>query len=151
MADRHYQGNVSLCLRASIESHREILEGEGYMATRRIERRLENLEGEQKVLLEVLTSVKSDVKEVHRGSTDGQQPIEATMTKDMIRVFELLKTNGDGLQFGDLVEQLDLGMHKVQPALGRLTDHGIVIRTGEAGQRYTLAGFSPESHLGHGP
>ncbi|KAB1192426.1 hypothetical protein GJR96_02800 [Haloferax sp. MBLA0076] len=150
MADRYYQGNVSLCLRASIESYREILEGEGYMATRRIERQLENLVDEQRTLLMEITSVRSGLQESHRESADGQQLTEPSMTNEMVRIIELLKTTGDGLEFGDLVEQLDLGMHKVQPALGRLVDRGVVTRTGEDGERFTLAGFS-QHYLRSGP
>lgn len=150
IATRHYQGNVSLCLRAAIESHREILEGDGQFAAQRIMQQLGVLQQD----IQVLQVDLGDIQEVAfaEGAKDnlGSQSAvwSVQMSDGMLAIIEILKENRPPLRLEDLLEQTELDLPQFQESIARLVDLGIVVETVDGHQRYGLAGqTSPLQNL----
>jgi hypothetical protein len=149
LADQHYQGNVSLCLRAAIEDHRGTLRGgerESLIANR-LSAQLESLASRQNELATAIESESSP--QIGEGRLcDGDRLAEASeMTDPMYRVYEVLAEEGESLRFSDVTERVEASTADVQRALGLLLDRGIVTSSEGNQRRFSLAGQvrKPES------
>ncbi|RQG92831.1 hypothetical protein EA462_00975 [Natrarchaeobius halalkaliphilus] len=141
MATRHYQGNVSLCLRAAIESHRENLEGEGEFAAHQIKRQLDGLEQRvQKIQMNVdelpIETAKNEKKGIAQSVQWGIK-----MADGMPAIVEVLDNASSPLRLEDLLEQTELSPPRLQADLSQLVDHGLVVETTDEQQRFGLAGW----------
>ncbi|WP_434531172.1 hypothetical protein ACODNH_07070 [Haloarcula sp. NS06] len=145
MAARHYQGNVSLCLRAAIESHRQILEGEGQFALQQVQRKLENVEHTVQEMQSKLDEIPVETAE-EKQNVDSQ-PILCgiQLTDEMSSIVEILENAHCPLRLGDILEQTELTPAHLQPNLSRLVDRGLVVITRDGRQRFGLAGRSNSS------
>jgi len=141
LADQHYQGNVSLCIRAAIEDHRSTLEGNSQesLAIQRLGTRLDDITSRQSELQRAV----EDLSE-HTDSTDHttERFFEHTgsLSESEHRVYHALKKGDDGLRFSDLTDRVDLPPSPIQTALGALVDHGRVIAHGTNTTRFYLTG-----------
>lgn len=140
VATRHYQGNVSLCLRAAIESHRESLEGEGEFAAHQIKRQLDGLE-------QGIQEVQADIDQIPVETTEdeGNGISESVrwgvkMMDEMPAIVEVLDDASSPLRLEDLLEQTELPPPRLQADLSRLVDRGLVVETMDGRQRFGLAG-----------
>lgn len=149
LAAQHYQGNVSLCIRASIEDHRTTLGGttQEPLAVQRLAAHLEDIASRQE---QIQTSLETLTESVESKDTSCEPPHECPveMTESMHTVYETLETANDGLRFNDITERVKLPASAVQPALGRLVDYGHVIAVGTTTTRFYLAGNTSESYPG---
>jgi len=139
MATRHYQGNVSLCLRTSIESHRETLQGDGQFAMNQIARQLESLDqGQHRLesLVDELTELENE-----RSDTDQRSVIEGVgVSSETAAIYKVLCERDTPLRIEDLVERTGGGMEAFQEGLSTLVDLGLVGRTDDPSPRYQLVG-----------
>lgn len=139
MATRHYQGNVSQCLRTSIESHREILQGDGQFAVNQIARQLESLDqGQHRLesLVDKLTESKDE-----EWAIDQQPVIEGVrVPAETAAIYQALAERDTPLRIEDLVERTGVTMETFQEGLSILVDLGLVGRTEDPSPRYQLAG-----------
>ncbi|GAB7018737.1 helix-turn-helix domain-containing protein [Halostagnicola bangensis] len=139
MAARHYQGNVSLCLRAAIESHRETLEGDGQFAARQVARQLDTLQ-------QGMQELRADVDNASVERDEGQKTELRSavwgveLTGEMQTIIDSLDSSGSPLRMGDLLEQTELNPPQLQENLARLVDLGFVVETTDGKQRYRHAG-----------
>ncbi|WP_276299378.1 hypothetical protein [Halorussus lipolyticus] len=139
LATRHYQGNVSLCLRASIESHREILQGDGQFAVNQISRQLESLDqGQHRLesLVDELTELEDE-----RSATSQQSVIEGVrVSSETAAIYNVLCEQDTPLRIEDIVERTGGHMEAFQEGLSTLVDLGLVGRTDDPSPRYQLVG-----------
>lgn len=139
MAGRHYQGNVSLCLRASIESHREALQGEGQFAANQVARQLESLDQGQSRLESLVDELAASGDE--DSSPSRQLIVEGIkMDNETAGIYEVLAESDTLLRIEDIVEQTGACMEALQQGLTRLVELGLIYRTEDRGQRYGLTG-----------
>jgi hypothetical protein len=142
LAQQHYQGNISLCIRAAIEDHRKTLNGTGDAQTMRgIQKDLERLADRQDSLsaaIDELDSSDTNSREVakpNRDPSDGGTSYACNVARDAIREAER------PVRIEDLQERLELPLSELQPALGTLIDRGAIVRTDEHPSRFQLAGY----------
>ncbi|ARS89334.1 hypothetical protein [Natrarchaeobaculum aegyptiacum] len=140
MATRHYQGNVSLCLRAAIESHRKTLEGDGQFAARQVARQLDALQ-------QGMQELQADVDNASVGRDEGQKETElrsavwgVELTEGMQIIIDALDSSGSPLRMEDFLEQTELNPSQLQESIARLVDLGFVVETTDGKQRYRHAG-----------
>jgi hypothetical protein len=145
MAARHYQGNVSLCLRAAIESHRQILEGEGQFALQEVQRKLENVDQTVREMQSNLDEIL--VETVQEEQNVDSQPIlcGVQLTDEMSAIVGVLENAQSPLRLEDILEQTELTPVHLQPNLSRLVDRGLVVNTRDGRQRFGLAGRANSS------
>jgi len=144
LAERHYQGNVSLCIRAAIEDHIQTLEGDGDVTTRRLIARVEDVSESQQVLLHKLTALESELEadgqhttEVHQGTDNKLLPPSDQQVLEAVAAAEA------GLHVDDLLETLDMPKERTLAALGSLIDRGYVFRVDPNSDRYQTPGTQP--------
>lgn len=140
MAARHYQGNVSLCLRAAIESHRESLEGDGEFAAHQIKRQLDELEQRVQELQSGLDEIPVDA--TADDDTGASQSVlwGIEMSAGMLTIVQVLDEASSPLRIQDIAEQTELSPQRLQADLSKLVDYGLVIETSDQQQRFSLAG-----------
>lgn len=141
MADRHYHGNVSLCLRAAIESHRSLLRGEGQFAAHRAARALEQLDEQQAELNTMVESLSGKLTEETPAVSEGVETHGVTLPPEAAVVYEELMMAEATLRIEDIMERLEMGPAAVLPGLATLVDRGLVVPQGSEKQRYRLAGY----------
>ena len=146
MAGGHYQGNVSLCLRAAIESHQEALRGEGQFAAHQVARRLDAIDERQARLASSL----EDFAAVSQGSDEGDTISAAgiELSGETAEIYTVLEDQPRALRMDDLVEELDVELEELQAGVTELVNLGIVTRADDATNRYCLAGSQHRSDGG---
>ncbi|MDH5020366.1 hypothetical protein [Halobacterium rubrum] len=143
MAASHYQGNVSLCLRAAIESHQAMLRGEGQLAAQQVVRRLDAIDDRQARLTSQLEDFATDDSGVDYGGTISAAGVE--LSGEIAEIYTVLAAQSGALRIDDLVEKLDVELEELHAGLTRLVDLGIVTATGDTPSRYCLAGSQRRS------
>jgi len=141
LAEEHYQGNVSLFLRAAIEDHRTTLSGtKDELVLQQMTRQLNGLENQQAEILQTLTDL--DAESNTSTSTQGRTRLGTpnAMTDDMTRVYTVLVEASDPLRLADLSEELDIPAVHLESVLGHMVDYGYVTVHGTNPQRFSLAG-----------
>lgn len=140
IATRHYQGNVSLCLRAAIESHHQVLDGEGQFALQQIERQLNGVEQSVQEIRANLDEIPVETAEEEGGVESQPVAWGIQMEGEMKVIIDVLKTALSPLRIEDLLEQTELAPSRLQADLARLVDSGLVIKTINGPERFGLAG-----------
>lgn len=143
LADQHYQGNVSLCIRAAIEDHRSTLEGnsQNSLAIQRLGTQLDDITSHQ-------AELQRAVEDLSDQTDPGDQVLERSsepakeLTESEHRVYDALTKADDGLRFEDITDRIDLPPSLIQTALGALADQGRVIAHGTT-TRFYLTGETP--------
>lgn len=138
LAQRHYQGNVSLCLRTAIESHRETLNGRGPFAAHKAAAQLEALQDQQHELLTTLTD-QPDTTHPTSDSTGWGSGMMDDPTSHAI--LQTLDDAGHPLRLPDLLEAAELNPSTTHDSLAFLVDRGFVTKTQTQPPRYVLAGY----------
>lgn len=141
MAEGHYQGNVSLCLRSAIEDHRATLDGEGRIAMKRIGLELHELQNTNEELTTALEEIEARIEEVSDHQRRSQNGDYELLTDDMRSVRHTILDADDSLRIDDILERLDLPASRILPALGDLIDCGYLCEVDENNSRYELAGY----------
>lgn len=138
LAEQHYQGNVSLCLRAAIEDHRETLSGEGSVAMQRVLQQLDQLERETASLY---PEIEESGESVSRGEeSEHENAAQDSLNNPQQAVVSAVKEAEQGLTADDLVEQVDIHPRTALRTLATLLDNGYVHRERGQEERYRLAG-----------
>ncbi|WP_323173201.1 helix-turn-helix domain-containing protein [Natrialba sp. PRR66] len=140
MAARHYQGNVSLCLRAAIESHRETLEGDGQFAARQVARQLDLLQQGMRDLQADLDDVVVEMADEETEPEPRSAMWGVGLADEMQVILDALDSSGSPLRLEDLLEQSELNPPQLQKNLARLVDLGFVVETTDGKRRYGHAG-----------
>lgn len=139
LANRHYDGNVSLCLRTAIADHQASLDGEGQRALRRVERTLRSVDEQSDTLVETIETVADltqqaiDQHESTLPLTTGGEPI-----RDAEAIYRLLRECDGSLRVNDIVERLDRSPRRVLQGLELLVDHAYI--ASDPNDRYHLLG-----------
>lgn len=143
LSNRHYQGNVSLCIRAAIEDHRNTLNGTDELSPpiQQLLRHLETVETQQHEIQKVIEKIEQNRDNFEDDPKHFQRRSEA-MTPSMSIVFEELRTADEGLRFADLQERLGLSSSQLQRTLGSLVDRGFIVDVGTNTERFALVGTS---------
>jgi hypothetical protein len=143
LADQHYQGNVSLCLRAAIKEHQQTLSGEGRLALKRLEREINNLNDTVSNLNPDIADVVAEIEECRPASEhDGLPSISSERFEITQEVLEGLHEAETSLRVEDLAERVEAPPRLVIPALGQLVDLGFVVKT-PRDERYQCIMNSP--------
>lgn len=142
LADQHYQGNVSLCIRAAIEDHRSTLNGTGQdsLHIQRLTSQLESTKSRQAEIHELIEKLERDISSQNIEQTR-EFASERGMTESMGIVFNELLSADAGLRFADLRERLDLSASELQATLGLLVDRGQIINAGNSTARFAPATY----------
>ena len=149
LANRHYRGNVSLCLRAAIEDHIQTLEGEGDITTRRLIAQIDEVGQRQQVLLEKIATLATEDEARESVSPSGEQNMpDWPLPPDDREVFSAISSATDNLHVDDLMETVALPKIRVMQALGALVDSGYVFRTDPHNHRYQVPGTAATSNEG---
>lgn len=147
IAAEHYQGNVSLCLRAAIESHQQTLRGEGAFAAQQVSHRLDNIAEQQQTLNSALDELSSSLP----GRTPGGDSMVVSgveLADAEATVYRAFLNQNRAIHIDDLVEGLDLDLEELHRALTRLVDLGLVTRSDSGQHRYRLAGQPKDTNRG---
>jgi hypothetical protein len=139
MAEQHYQGNVSLCLRAAIEDHRATLNGTNTdVLAEKLTQSVESVKTQQEDIITVLQTLE---QQLQQKNTDAHRAAECGhMTEFESQVLTSLVEIDTGLRIADLADRLEVRTARLPPALGTLVDRGLVIATGTSPKRFHLAG-----------
>lgn len=144
LADRHYQGNVSLCIRAAIEDHVQTLEGEGDITTRRLIAEVNEVSEGQQALLGKIAAIESALEDESQQTPETQQtPQGDSLSTNDRQVLEAIASAEAGLHVDDLLETIDLPKEQTLAALGSLVDRGYVFRVDPNSERYRTPGGRP--------
>lgn len=139
LAERHYQGNVSLTIRAAIENLRTSLDGTNTpeKAYHHLQQQIQGVQSDlsdDRVLLEEMHELLQSSQQ-----SEGNRSARTTLTSEATEVHTLIIESERGLKFDDVVEASELPPAQVKDALERLVDLGNIGRTRE--QRYVPAGL----------
>jgi len=141
MASQHYQGNVSLCIRAAIEDHRGTLAGEGAIATQRLASQVESIKSHQQGLIELVEDLGVELQTIEENAV-ATSDTDPEMSTHMQQICDELSKSDEGLRLDDLVERLDIPASKVVSSLEDLLDQAYVMRSSDGKDRYWLSGYS---------
>jgi hypothetical protein len=148
LAEAHYQGNVSLCIRAAIEDHQQSLRGGGETTSRRLTAQMRELVEHQQSMFETLGAIDDRLPETDqlhpkpRDTTVSNTQLSCLPT-EAVQVLQVFTDAGGSLRIGDVADRVELSIRDVQTAAGLLVDHGYLIRTKSNTERYRAIGVSP--------
>ncbi|WP_136717720.1 hypothetical protein [Halorientalis salina] len=147
LASRHYQGNVSLCLRAGVKEHQQTLNGEGRLALKRLEHEVSNLSESVADLNCDTGDTTTENKEVRDERGLDISPSVGAHQLDVAQELldEFLRSETP-LRVEDLVERTDLPIRRVVRGLGHLVDSGSIVET-PSGSRYQLVANNPNQTI----
>lgn len=130
LADQYYQGNVSLCIRAAIEDHRETLERapNNEYSLQKLTRTMEQLREEQ-------TAIQNQIRQFSMDE-ETAKPVREEIEEEILIV---LRDADDGLRIEDIVDRTHLSVAKVTSTVSRLFDYGVLVND-ESSDRYFLPG-----------
>jgi hypothetical protein len=137
VAEDHYQGNVSLCLRAAFEDHKQTLNGEGEIAFGRLLSHVDEMATRQSEILNRIESLEDDA-----GAQGAPSPSSSPLGRRVEQVYRELEQSDGGLRIDDLRERLDLSLPAIQSALGKLVDHGLSTDRGTDSERFWAVGVN---------
>jgi len=146
MANDHYTGNVSLCLRQAIQDHKASLAGESRLTLKRLRRDIQNVQAGFEDLHDVLELISERI-DTNQSQTDAKQNTTRDNHRAVTGIREELATCQKPLRCEDLAERLDLKQPQVRRSLGRLIDLGYVTRSREEPNRYQLVTCVPEVNV----
>jgi len=137
LADRHYDGNVSLCLRAAFASHSQNLDGEGQRAVQRLEREVRTLSEQTSQIGEDIDRTVEKTEELATAQTTSLpfRP-ESNTLSDAESVYGLFRESTDSLRIDDVIERSELPPRRILPAVEFLVDLAYLRRTTQ--DRYQL-------------
>jgi DNA-binding transcriptional regulator GbsR (MarR family) len=145
-ADLHYQGNVSLCLRAAYEDHKNTLNGEGRIALKRLEQEVGQLREITTELNREVSDIAEDIKDLKdRGSHRELPSVIDGANSDAQQVIDELHSARTPLRIEDLLERAGLSPRRIVTALEQLVNLGLVVETPE-GARYQLSMMQSTTH-----
>jgi hypothetical protein len=142
-ADLHYQGNVSLCLRAAYEDHKNTLNGEGRIALKRLEQEVGQLREITTELSRDMSNIAADVEALRdRGARREPPSVIDGGYGDTQQVIDELHSAKTPLRIEDLLERAELSPRRVVTALEQLVDLGLIVETPQ-GARYQPSTMQP--------
>lgn len=146
LAEDHYQGNVSLCIRTAIEDHRASLEKSGKESamSQRLAIKLDELAAHQ----EELSAAVNDLPQKEAAELSNSSHHPEGVNGAMQAVYDALADSPNPLRFEDISENIDAPIADIQTALGQLVDRGFVVTDSGQNQRYSLVGTTSENSLG---
>lgn len=145
-ADLHYQGNVSLCLRAAYEDHKNTLNGEGRIALKRLEKEVGQLRETTTELNREVSNIVEGIEELRDQGTRREPPsIIDGRYGDTQQVLDELHSAKTPLRIEDLLERADLSPRRVVTALEQLVDLGLIVETPQ-GARYQPSTMQPTTY-----
>lgn len=141
LAEEHYQGNVSLCLRAAIEDHRKTLAGtKDEIVVAQMTGQINSLQTQQEEIRTILDELSEQGKATNQ-QRETQAAVETTLLTDVQQtVYDELVQADEALRMEDIVERTTHPIVDVQPALGKLMDWGYVTVTNGTSQRFQVVG-----------
>lgn len=140
LARRHYQGNVSLCLRTAIESHRDTVEGEGQFSAVQVRRQLDQLERSVGEVQAGLDDIASEAVSTTAGVEAKPRMWGIQMSEGMVAIVGVMEAAEIPLRVDDLREETGLDPPRIRTELSRLVDQGLAVETTDSQFRYGLAG-----------
>ncbi|GAB7092552.1 hypothetical protein JCM18237_28230 [Halorubrum luteum] len=138
VAEDHYQGNVSLCIRAAFEDHKQTLNGEGEIAFGRLLSHVDEMAKRQSEILNRIESLEDDVGGQGTPNPSSEGPFDPRVEQ----VYRELEQSDGGLRIDDLRERLDLNLPAIQSALGKLVDHGLSTDRATDSERFWAVGVN---------
>lgn len=137
LADRHYDGNVSLCIRAAVADHSSNLEGNGQRAMNRLARQMRTVTEQSSQLDEDVSTLISKTDKIAAGHTPTLPfRVESSQLQDAEFVYRLFRRKSTGLRIDDVLEQSELPPQRVLQAVELLIDLAYLHRT--TNNRYEL-------------
>lgn len=138
LADQHYQGNVSLCIRAAIEDHESTLTENNALELHRMEQQIISLATEIQSLSESLPEIsespnESDCQQGMRSFGTGDSTLER-VTDEVLEEFEVAQSS---LRLEDCMDRLDTQPELIVSAFERLLDLGYIHEIDQS-SRYRL-------------
>lgn len=128
LAERHYQGNVSLYLRAAIEDHRNTLENAD--STERslhtLLKRMGEIDSTQADIREILTAIEKLLREQHTLKENGSYDIAPSLQFIEQQILTSCVKESNGLRLEDIREDTNLPVKEIQSALHSLLDTGYI-------------------------
>ena len=141
LAAQHYQGNVSLCLRAAVEDHKNTLNGEGRIALQRLEQEMGHLREAVAELDDDTTDIVARIEAVSsRGTRDELLSVADEELSDAQQVLDVFQETETSLRVDDVIERVDLPLRRVVHAVEKLIDIGAIVEipSGARYQRITM-------------
>jgi len=142
LADEHYQGNVSLCIRQSIMEHRKTLNGNGRLSIKRLSRTIAQVQDEIEQIAQSV-EILADQIQSRNQHRDGLSsfPFEKQGQKMdcASHILNELAESDSALRVEDLIERAEVKPIEVRQSLGVLIDRGHVFESSSDPPRYQLA------------
>jgi hypothetical protein len=141
LAEQHYQGNVSLCLRAAIEDHRTTLtQNTDEIVIEQLSRQVDSIRGQQEEINAALTTIEEQLSDSAQTENVPSAVDTTAMTGIMETVYAEFEQTEQGLRMQDIVNRTGYQTSRLQPALGALIDLGYVVASTENPPRFHRAG-----------
>lgn len=145
IADKNYQGNISLCLRAAIEDHKMTLDGtDSDLIAQQLARRIDDIQARQDEIISALEAIEQDIDR-HIIETESLPVTTIETTGVQNRILTSLRDSDEGLRIDDLADNLDTQTSEILPAIQSLIDRGLVRSDGGSSERFLLAGYTAEN------
>lgn len=142
MAEQHYQGNVSLCLRAAIEDHRTSVNGtKDAIVVEQLSRQVASVQTQQEEMVSDIQSIKDQLSSDGSDEDDLDYINDSNMTDAMQMIYTKLFQAEKALRIEDIAEKSNQTTAQIQPALGNLIDQGHVTMIDGNSQRFQLTGL----------
>lgn len=142
LANQHYQGNVSLCIRQSIIDHQKTHRGDGRLMIKRLSQTMEQIQDDVETLTDSVESLVEQFQPEdpgHSASGIHLSKAQNKMRSDTQCILEILTESSGPLRVEDMIERMDLKPITVRRALGRLIDFGYVFEVPGDIPRYQRA------------
>lgn len=144
LAERHYQGNVSLFLRAAIEDHRDTLEGtgSGERSIHEVGQAISQINESHGDLDDKLTKILEIIDQQQTLTPTQIGPEIGAFPEPVEQIHQHVLNATQGCRFDDLVEQTQLPKATIQSALHTLLDVGLVSQPRDG--RFYPVGRAPQ-------
>jgi hypothetical protein len=129
LATQHYAGNVSLCIRAAIEAHQEMLDNNESLTLHRIENQIDSIHTDIQSLLDVPNTPASRLNSDQRSNQFSALGLSQEQSAVTSRVYTEFKTKETALRVADLIDRVEHPPESIVRACEQLLDSGCLIET----------------------
>lgn len=133
LAERHYEGNVSMFLRAAIIDHRDSLEGSasGERTLNEITRKLGAMSSHQTETSDQLNTIIEQLDALNPSSDTSHRQSIDVLSGSAQDVLDTCLDDPTGARFADLVEQTTYSPREIQAAIHSLLNLGYLEQSSE--------------------
>jgi DNA-binding transcriptional ArsR family regulator len=142
LASQHYQGNVSLCIRAAFKEHQRTVHGEGRLALKRLEQEVSRLSEQISNLETKIAESGSDEDAIGQDSAMRSQRTDGNQSALESQILTYLNGVDTAVRIEDIIEATGISPRAVVQIMGEYYDAGIIQETEPRGRYHTVSNRS---------